>query len=74
VGDLNAVVADPFVQPALELLRTAVEEIRRWHGMGMDGEREARSWKVYYHSSPELARIREVLGPKGEDIGMRRTE
>jgi hypothetical protein len=60
VGEFNAPGADPFVQAGLGGLRAAVRVIRAWHGES--------SWVFYYRYAPEMAPIRDVLGPAGEEL------
>ncbi len=67
----------------LDTLRAAVRIIRTWHSAkfvgpksiyrflpdraGHDAEREA--WRLYYRNAPEMAPIRDALGPEGEELG-----
>lgn len=69
MGEFNAVVADPFVQAGLDRLRAAVRLIRVWCSIGGPlPEVEVLAWQAYYRSAPEMAPIREALGPEGEEL------
>ena len=52
----------------LEALRVAVRLIRRWHCLGICSSFEPKAWGAYYRHASEMAPIREVLGPAGEEL------
>lgn len=59
-------VSDPL---ALEALRAAVKIIRTWHGARMLARTvERQGWALYYRYAPEMAPIRDALGPEGEEL------
>lgn len=53
-------------------LRTAMEMVRLWHGMGMDTASEQRAWKLYEEGAPEWQPLRDVRDrPAGGNEALR---